>query len=267
MAVRLTAGALAALALVGTAAASALKTKTAAFGNVRATVSWQPLKYARAKNVRLVIARDGQMVLDRKLGPEAPQAIAVRDLNAGGEPQVVLDLYTGGAHCCFFSRIYRFTGAEYLPLDHMWGDLSYLLKDLNGDGAPEFVSADDRFAYAFTAYAASAFPVQIWDYADTGMTNVTRSYQHWIQQDARLLWRSYLGDRSSPFPDARGILAAWMADKYLLGQQAAGWATMKRLNAKGAFRGIGGGDFWAKNGAYLTKLRRFLVKCGYAAKG
>ena len=264
---KLAAVALAALVLVGGAAASALKTKTAALGNVRATVSWQPLEYARAKNVRLTITRDGQTARAQKLGPEAPQAIAVRDLNASGEPQVILDLYTGGAHCCFFSRIYRFTGTEYVPLEHMWGDLGYLLRDLNHDGTPEFVSADDRFAYAFTAYAGSAFPIQIWDYAGTGMTDVTTSYQPLIRQDARGHWRGYLRQRSSKFPDPRGILAAWMADQYLLGQEAAGWATLKRLNAKGAFRGIAGGDYWAENGKYLAKLRRFLVKTGYAGKG
>jgi hypothetical protein len=263
--VRLAAAALAALALVGAAAASALKTKTAALGKVRATVSWQPLRYARAKNVRLVIARDGQTVLAQKLGPEAPQAIAVRELDASGEPQVILDLYTGGAHCCFFSRIYRFTGTGYVPLDHMWGDMSYLLRDLNRDGVPEFVSADDRFAYAFTAYAASSFPIQIWEYAGTGLADVTTSYQSLIREDARVLWKGYLTQRSSKYPDVRGVLAAWMADQYLLGQEAAGWATMKRLNAKRAFRGIGG-DYWAKNGAYLTKLRKFLVRNGYAGK-
>ena len=257
---------LAALALVGVAAASSLKTKTAALGNVRATVSWQPLEYAQAKNVRLVIERDGQTVLSRKLGSEVPQAIAVRDLNASGEPQVILDLYTGGAHCCFSSSIYRFTGSGYVPLDHTWGDLGYLLRDLNHDGIAEFVSGDDSFAYAFTAYAGSAFPIQIWDYSGTAMTKVTRSYPTLIHDDAQRLWRGYLKQRSSKYSDPRGILAAWMADEYLLGKQAAGWTTMKRLNAKGQFRGIGGGDYWAKNGAYLAKLRRFLVKLGYAGK-
>jgi hypothetical protein len=266
LALRLAATALAALTLVGVAAASGLKTKTAALGNVRATVSWQPLKYVRAKNVRLVISRDGQTVLSRKLSGDVPQAIAIRDLDGSGEPQVILDLYTGGAHCCFSSSIYRFTGAGYVPLDHAWGDLGYLLKDLNSDGIPEFVSADDSFAYAFTAYAGSAFPIQIWDYTGTGMTNVTRSYPALIQKDAQRLWKSYLKERSSKYSDPRGILAAWMADEYLLGKQAAGWATMKRLNAKGQFRGIAGGDYWAKNGAYLAKLRRFLVKFGYAGK-
>ena len=267
MAVRLAACTLAGLVLVSAAAGAALKTKTATLGYVRATVSWQPLKYARAKNVRLLIARDDQTVLDRKLGPDAPQAIAVHDLDASGEPQVILDLYTGGAHCCFYSRIYRFTGTAYVSLDHMWGDQSYLLRDLNHDGIPEFVSADDSFAYTFTAYAASAFPIQIWDYADTGMSNVTKSYPALIRQDAQAFWQGYLKGRSRKFADARGVLAAWMADQYLLGQQASGWATMNRLNAQHAFRGLGAGDLWAKNGKYLAKLRRFLVKMGYAGKG
>jgi hypothetical protein len=41
-------------------------------------------------------------------------------VDADGEPEVVTDLYTGGAHCCDISRILRWDGARYVAIDHDW---------------------------------------------------------------------------------------------------------------------------------------------------
>src|SRR5436190_4683039 len=129
------------------------KSKTARLGDVEATVSWKPARDFEAKDVRLEIRRSGETALHATLGRDAPQRIRARDLDGDGEPEVVVDLYTGGAHCCFYSRIYRYAQPSYVALRHDWGDLGYRLRDLDHDGVPELVSADDRFAYAFTAYA------------------------------------------------------------------------------------------------------------------
>ncbi len=108
----------------------------------------------------------------------------------------------------------------------MWGDPSYALRDLNGDGVPELVSADDRFAYAFTSYAGSALPVQAWRYRAGHMTDVTRSFPALVRKDAAMLWKGYEQEPTGEDVDVRGVLAAWMADQYLLGQQDAGWTTL-----------------------------------------
>jgi hypothetical protein len=256
----------AALLLASPAGAASLKSKTAQLGPVRAKVSWQPVQYFQAKAVRLQIARDGRTVLSRKLGPAVPQTLRIRDLDGSGEPEVIADFYTGGAHCCLFSLIYRYTGTSYAPLRHVWGDPSYGLRDLDRDGKLELVSADDRFAYAITAYAGSSLPLEIWSYRAGHMTVVTRRFPSLVRKDAATLWKDYRAERTSELPDPRGILAAWMADRYLLGTQVQGWKTMAQLNARGEFKGIGDGDIWAKNGAYLAKLRKFLANRGYARK-
>jgi hypothetical protein len=266
VALRLALFAGAALVLTSPAAATALKTRTAQLGPVRATVSWQSPNEVQAKGVRVEIARDGQTVLARRLGPAIPQGIRVRDLDGDGEPEVLADFYTGGAHCCLFSLIYAYTGSTYSRLRHMWGDPSYGLRDLDRDGRPELVTADDRFAYAFTSYAGSALPIQAWKYRDGHMTVVTRRFPALIRRDAASLWKDYSEQRTREFPDPRGILAAWMADEYLLGARARGWATMRRVNARGEFSGIEGGDVWAEGDAYLAKLRTFLTGHGYARK-
>jgi hypothetical protein len=256
------AAALIALALAGTADAKRITARTE---GVRATVSWHPARAFEARNVSLRIWRDGRLALTRKLGFARPQTLRVRDLDGNGEPEVIADFYTGGAHCCLFSRIYRWSGSAYVALRHTWGNQSYHLRDLNHDRTLELVSADDRFAYAFTSYAQSAFPIQIWDYSRGRMRDVTRGYPALIRNDAARLWKTFLVLRDTEHPDSRGILAAWMADKYVLREQTAGWKTMALLNAHGELEGSGRNDAWPKNAAYLAKLRRFLVGHGYAA--
>lgn len=263
---RLAPGVLVALAIATPASAAALKSKSAHSGSVAATISWQGAQFMEAKHVRLRITRSGQVALDTtRFGLDLPQAIKARDLDANGEPEVIVDFYTGGAHCCSFSRLYRYTGSTYVSLRHLWGDMDYRLNDLDRDRMAEFVSADDRFAYVFTAYASSAFPIQIWDYGAGKMTDVTRHYPAQIRKDAASLWKGYLEQRASNYPDVRGILAAWLADEYLLGRQAQGWAKMRDLNRQGVFRGIAGDDIWAQGDAYLARLKKFLRKNGYSA--
>jgi hypothetical protein len=31
----------------------------------------------------------------------------VRDLDGDGEPEVLVDFYWGGVHCCFYTDVYR----------------------------------------------------------------------------------------------------------------------------------------------------------------
>jgi hypothetical protein len=265
MALRIGVIAAAALVLASAAAAAPVRTKTAHLGAVRATITWQPVRFnIEAKRVHLVISRRGRTLVDRKLGPAVPWTLKVRDLDGNGEAEVIADFYTGGAHCCLFSQIYRYDGSGYVPLRHVWGDPSYALRDLNGDGRPELVSADDHFAYAFTSYAGSALPVQAWRYRAGHMADVTRSFPSLVRKNAATLWKEYEHEHTGEDADVRGVLAAWMADQYLLGQQDAGWTTLQQINAQG---GLSGNPIWPTGDAYLGKLRKLLTRLGYAGKG
>src|SRR5207244_3839241 len=61
------------------------------------------------------------------------RSVAVRDLDGDAEPEVVLDLYSGGAHCCYSTDIYRYNGSGYSLGEHAWGDVGYRLADLHRD--------------------------------------------------------------------------------------------------------------------------------------
>jgi hypothetical protein len=68
---------------------------------------------------------------------------------------VIIETYSGGAHCCFSTLVYSLgQRAENLletPAANCGGDF----RDLDGDAVMEFVTCDDRFAYAYCPFAAS----------------------------------------------------------------------------------------------------------------
>ena len=94
------------------------------------------------------------------------RSVFVTDVDGDGEPEVVLDLYWGGAHCCWYSQIYRYVPAtkHYTALVHVWGNFGYVFADLDHDGTQELVTRDDRFSYAFGSFADSRWPVRILRY-------------------------------------------------------------------------------------------------------
>jgi hypothetical protein len=153
----------------------------------------------------------------------------VRDLDADGEPEVIADLYTGGAHCCSLARVYSFDGSAYGETTHGFGNAEYRLGDIDGDRRAEFVSSDDRFAYRFAAYAFSVFPVQIWRYTASGFSDTTDRFPARIRADAARAWRVYRqAYRRREFPP-RGAAAAWAADEYRLGKRASALRTLRKL--------------------------------------
>jgi hypothetical protein len=73
-------------------------------------------------------------------------------------PSVIVEGYTGGAHCCTtFQLVTTVDGApRTLPLDWKDGDFDeHFPRDLDGDGIVDIRRTDDAFLYAFTSYAAS----------------------------------------------------------------------------------------------------------------
>jgi subtilisin-like proprotein convertase family protein len=191
--------------------------------------------------------------------------ILIRDLDGDGEPEVLVDLFSGGAHCCWLTVFFRYDGHRYVKTTHVWGDPSYSLQDLDGDGRPELVSSDDRFAYEFTYYAASALPLQIWHFYRGVLTDVTSNYPALVRKDAANLWTEYLQTRHESGADVRGVLAAWLADEYRLGLAARGWEKIQVAYAHGEVSAPRVDPLWPAGKKYLTALRIFLAKSGYAA--
>ncbi len=228
-------------------------------------------------DLRLAIRRDGRLVFHDAVARVAckecvisglgtifgPHPLTIRDLDGDGEPEVLVDLYTGGAHCCFSTVVFRYDGRRYRSSSVLWGDPSYELRDLNHDGKPEFVTADDRFAYAFTAYAFSALPLRIEDYDHGRFLDVTDEYPAQLRAEAAFERSEYLKTRD-PGGDVRGILAAYLADEYRLGRSNEGWKLVRTAYRRGDVSAPRVDTLWPAGQKFLTALKRFLVQTGYA---
>jgi hypothetical protein len=262
-------------------AAPRVTSETATSGSLRATVSYVLLPKSSRYYVRLAVERDGRQIYDERVrsvsrpgawnqpigvwrtqGLRSARTISLRDLDGDGEPEILLEFWYGGAHCCFWTRIYRWdeSRGSYTNIAHIWGNVDYRLADLHRVGRLELVTADDRFAYAFTSFAGSGFPIQIWDYRRGRLVNMTRTYGDAIARDAARQWRWY-GEARRRGWEVRGLLAAWAADECLLGHSASALAWLQRhrfvLTAPNEQRPA------ASPSAYLKNLRVFLRRAGY----
>jgi subtilisin-like proprotein convertase family protein len=248
-------------------------------GSVAADLSFRESNY-NFFGVHFRIARAGRAALDASLGQincrECPNRgllftaertpVVIRDLDADGEPEVLLDLYSGGAHCCTYTLIFRYRPhfRDYRRIVGWWGNVGYRLGDIDRDGRTELQSADDRFAYAFAAYAFSLEPIQLWHYDRGRLIDVTRSFPRLVERDAGGLWSLYLRTRRSQYPEVRGILAAYLADLYLLGREDEGWRRLETALRRGELGRGPEQDGWPAGRAYLHKLLEFLRETGYA---
>ena len=242
---------------------------THAAGAVSATVTWDRAEFGVA-DARLTVVRDGvpfdvpvsDICLEGCIiAPDEPStapldsSLKVADLDLDGEPEVLLDTFSGGAHCCVTTRVLTFTGAGYVPTDIDWRDLGYRLADLDGDGRLELDGNDPSFSAAFTAFAASAFPPLVLHVEHGRTVDVTRSFPAVVRKDAQRQLK--LLRRLKPRDDVRGVLAAYVADEYLLGRGKLGLAEVDRQRARKAYLVTAG---------YRRTLLRRLKAWGYRAR-
>jgi hypothetical protein len=268
---------LAALAVAPAQASAA--TETAASGPVTATFTYSQNEETTYGDLHLVIQRAGVKVLDEPVQsvycsdfcwPGAgnnDKAVRVADLDADGEPEVVLDLYTGGAHCCLVAQVLAYqppaggAPATYAKIEQNFADPAYTLVTRGPADFAEFRSVDWRFLYSLASYAGSSAPIQVWHFAGGHFVDVTRAFPARIRADSKRhfkRWRKY-AKRTSPYNDpALGALAAWAGDEYLLGNGA----KVQRELRTALKRGWLNGGFTRGRGT-IRALNKLLKDAGY----
>lgn len=261
------------LAAIGVAApAASAKDEVVTRGAVTATFSYERVNSYQYTDLWLTIDRAGVTSFDEPIDiptcddPYCSPAnaylgrksVRVRDLDGDGEPEVLVDVFTGGAHCCMATEIVRFDGSRYRARSRNWADAGYRLIDLEGDGQAEFRTGDARFAYEFASYADSAFPIRVLHWNAGRFANATREYPGLVRKDAKRWKRIYQrrrdGDR------ALGVLAAWTADQYMLGRRKQARRFLAHERRAGRLRSFPG---WKSGGAYVRQLKRKLRRWGY----
>jgi hypothetical protein len=255
----------AALAL---AAGALAVSQTARAGQVAATFSYSVKKHKLLlptySHETLTITRAGHVAYGARVtgcvgcSPAGLEHDSVRvlDIDNTGEPNVILGLYTGGAHCCWVAQVFSYDAATqtYVEGRRNFGDPSYALKRLSPGGPYRFVSADDHFAYAFTSFAGSGLPLQIFSYQSNGFIDVTRSYPALIVKDAALWLRLFKHN----LKNGTGPLAAWAADEELLGKDKLVQSALKAQLKAGHL--VGG---FVNGKRYIRQLNKLLHELGY----
>lgn len=80
------------------------------------------------------------------------------DINADGIPDIIVEYYSGGAHCCYEYALYSLGDKLNMYARLYGGDSPMEFKDIDDDGDYEVVGKDWTFAYWHECFAASPAP-------------------------------------------------------------------------------------------------------------
>jgi hypothetical protein len=241
---------LAAVLVLGAPAAASAATQTASAGGVTATFSFTG-RYPNYSHERLQIQRSGNVVYNEPVASEAcgtycapgamgsrASSVHVLDLEHNGSPDVVLALYSGGAHCCSIKQVFSYAPSSggYVKTERNFGDPGDRIRVINGREV--FFTADDRFASAFTDYAASGLPLQILSFANGQFHDVTRTFPTQIAADAGMWMKAFNNLAGQRYSDSVGIAAAWAADEELLANGAGVHGFLQRQAHEGHLNSV-----------------------------
>jgi hypothetical protein len=214
--------------------------------HVQASMTWKPHDRIYARQIRLTITRNGAVALHaasvaqggawRVVRERHAAPVHVVDLTGGQEPNVLVDLSSGGAGCCNVTRIYRWNGHAYArsPLYEL-GEGGYTLRKLAHDGSTELVGALSTAVALGTADADSGSPLQVWRQTGASLRTVTRRYPALLRRDAAT-WHALQAKQHASGAVSAGSLAAYAADLERLGQPAKADAAIDAAAADGELK-------------------------------
>jgi len=262
-------------AALAAAPAATAATQTAHSGAVSAAFTFKG-SYPNYSGESLSISRSGVVAYNRPVvsslcetacAPASPSgkpsSVQVVDLEHNGQPDVVLGLYSGGAHCCWIDQVFSFDPATmtYVETQRDFGDPGADIVDFAHNGHYEFLTADDSFAYEFTDYAASGLPIQILTFSSRHFRDVTRSYPKLVARDAAKWLAAFKSLSKQHYQDSVGVIAAWAADEDLLGNSKLVARYLAAQQQAGHLNNLSPGQPAGKK--FIAKLQRFLRQHGY----
>jgi hypothetical protein len=273
--------ALAILAMPAGADAAKRATEQVTSAAVTAELSYvkrpNPLVETEYRDLRVKIVRLGVTMRDEKVGGvcaigcspalahSGGKSIRLRDLDGDGEPDVLVDLFTGGASCCLYSIFYGFRAesSSYTRDAEDFGTYGYRLLDRDRDGVLELKGGDVGFRGAFGCNACGPQPIRIWQYRDGKLRKATRDFKGLVRADARRARRGYLRNRQRGAEYAKSFLTPYAADLCLLGQCGKGLRTVRGAIRRGELSHRSDLDTPPYGNEFLAALRRLLRRYGY----
>ena len=119
-------------------------------------------------------------------GHEDPSVRAC-DIDGEGHPELVVQTYSGGAHCCFEYYILRLGDAVEEVIHIRGGNAMINFIDLNEDGVLEIETRDDTFAYWHNSYADSPKAPILLEYEGGEYVLANRKYSEFLLKDMQRL--------------------------------------------------------------------------------
>lgn len=242
-------------------------------GAIRVSVSYRPYNSGadnpnEENNLRYQLYHSGSLKVEDAAATMFVGGVKLQDLDNNGSSEVIVQTYSGGAHCCTNFTIYdwqgeRFTKTETGNSDGGGGEF----KDLDGDRRLEFVTYDNAFLYTFSSYAGSFPPSRILSYRNGQFANVTRNYPQELRSTAWRMYQAFQERRGDS--DINGLLAGYVAQKILLGEYQQGWDFMLVHYDRNSDWGLDiyqGDRVVGRYRDFPTALRQFLIEQGYLTR-
>ncbi len=201
-------------------------------GTITVKIDYQPIRMddptqnLEAPNLRYQIIENGQVQMQSRRNTIRFARVFLRDLDKSGTPEVIVKTFSGGAHCCTSTFIYTKYQGKFQRVETGSKDGSRVdFQDLDGDGTIELVSKDQSFYYAFSAYAFSFPPSQIFSLRGGKLIDTTRNYPRYLRAELQRMFAA-LESLTRENEQINGVLAGYVAQKALLGEFEQGWQLM-----------------------------------------
>lgn len=160
-----------------------------------------------------------------------PSNIAIGVLARGQPPSVLLQSYTGGAHCCWHVIAVVPAGNKFVKVDFgRWdGDPLAWPTDLSGDGVADFRFRDQTFLYTFGSYAGSWPPFKIMTIRALRPVDISTdpAFRPLYTADLPKVRKACLEEDNGP---DGGACAGYLATAARLGRFERAWASFLRTD-------------------------------------
>lgn len=246
----------------------AFQNRTMSEGAIRVSVSYQPPNESNElENLHYKIYYDDTVQLEASQSTFYRGGVSLRDLDQNGMPEVIVETYTGGAHCCTSFTVYAWRDSQFedIQLDMLDGG-GGTFQDLDEDGLQEFSTYDNAFLYAFSSYAGSYPPSVILTFQDGEFRDMTHTYEQIVRSRAWSMFQT-LESAESEGVEVNGILAGYVAQKILLDEYESGWDLMLARYDRTSDWGLeildDQGNVIGQHPDFPTALRAFLTELGY----
>jgi serine/threonine protein kinase len=137
------------------------------------------------------------------------------DYANNGDYQILLSVYSGGAHCCFSIQIYDpgVYGLQKSPVLDL-KDSEFKFTDLNNNGVREFFTYNASYGYVFTSFAASVFPPVVYEFRNNAFIENTAAYPDVVNKDLsdNIQKMNAIYDQHNNILDCSGDDSSWMGE-------------------------------------------------------